>query len=104
MGDAAAVLVVAGAPENDEPPKPETVRAFYLDGSVGVMFHKGVWHGLDCFPAGTPYVDYLFLSDAETEDEIEASQEPRPGRRTELFDFAERNLAFEIVDPEGLLA
>ncbi|MGR3513840.1 MAG: ureidoglycolate lyase [Paracoccaceae bacterium] len=104
VGNAAAILVVAGDPEIDEPPRPETVRAFFLDGSVGVMFHKGVWHGLDCFPARTPHVDYLFLSDAATEDEIEASQEPYDGNRTELFDFAEQGLGFEIVDPRGLLA
>lgn len=103
VGDAAAILVVAGDPAVNAPPTPDTVRAFYLDGSVGVMFYKGVWHGLDCFPARTRYVDYLFLSDAATEDEIEAEQDPRPGSRTELFDFAAQNLSFQIVDPQGLL-
>ena len=104
IGDAAAVLVVAGTTTTDVQPKVGSVRAFYLDGSVGIMFHKGVWHGLNCFPARTPFVDYLFLSDAATEDEIEASQEPQDGIRTELFDFAEQNVTFEIRDPRRLLA
>lgn len=104
VGEAAAVLVVAGDPTRDLPPEPGSVRAFYLDGSIGIMFHKGVWHGLNCFPARTPFVDYLFLSDAATEDEIEAAQEPRSGVRTELFDFADQSLAFEVTDPKGLLA
>ncbi|MEO0386402.1 MAG: ureidoglycolate lyase, partial [Pseudomonadota bacterium] len=46
IGDAAAILVVAGGPDSDAPLAPETVRAFFLDGTVGIMFHKGIWHGL----------------------------------------------------------
>lgn len=104
IGDAAAVMVVAGDPTQDAQPETGSVRAFYLDGIAGIMFHKGVWHGLNCFPARTHFVDYLFLSDAKTEDEIEASMEPRQGVRTELFDFAEQQLTFRIIDPKGLLA
>lgn len=103
LGAAAAVLVVAGDPTQDVVPTVGSVRAFYLDGSLGIMFRKGVWHGLNCFPVRTPFVDYLFLSDAATEDEIEAAKEPRQGARTELYDFAEQNLTFDILDPKGVL-
>lgn len=102
IGDAAAILVVAGTTVRDTPPDAGSVRAFYLDGSTGIMFRKGVWHALDCFPARTEHVDYLFLSDAATEEEKEKSTAPRPGRRTDVFDFSASNLAFRITDPKGL--
>lgn len=104
IGDAAAILVVAGDPTQDALPEAGSVRAFYLDGSVGIMFRKGVWHGLDCFPARTPSVDYLFLSDAATEDEIEATAAPEQGQRTQLFDFAAQQISFQVTDPKGLIA
>ena len=103
IGNAAAILVVAGDPAQDAPPDAGPVRAFYLDGSQGIMFRKGVWHGLDCYPAHQDYVDYLFLSDAATEDEIELTPGPRQGLRTELFDFAEQNVTFHIIDPTGVM-
>ena len=103
IGNAAAVLVVAGDPARDLMPDAASVRAFYLDGETGIMFRKGTWHGLDCFPARTPYVDYLFLSDTATEDEIEADSVPHQGIRTQIFDFATQKVEFRVVDPEGLL-
>jgi len=103
IGDAAAILVVAGDPTQDADPEAASVRAFYLDGATGIMFRKGVWHGLDCYPAHRDYVDYLFLSDTATEDEIEESIAPRPGVRTDLFDFSEQNLTFQITDPKGVM-
>ena len=104
IGDAAAVLVVAGDPSQDAAPEANSVRAFLLDGQSGIMFRKGVWHGLDCFPARTKHVDYLFLSDAGTEDEIEAQAYPQSGTHTQIFDFAENGMLFQITDPKGVLA
>lgn len=104
IGDAAAILVVAGDPSRDVTPDAGSVRAFYLDGTTGIIFRKGVWHGLDCYPAHSAHVDYLFLSDTATEDEIEESIVPRQGVRTELFDFAEQNLTFRVTDPKGVMA
>ena len=103
IGRAAAILVVAGEPSSDEVPNVESVRAFLLNGSTGIMFRKGVWHGVDCFPINSEYVDYLFLSDEETENEIEASKKPRNGKRTEIYDFSSLNLSFQIIDTEGLI-
>ncbi|CAN0584150.1 unnamed protein product, partial [Ectocarpus sp. 12 AP-2014] len=102
IGAAAAILVVAGDPAIDAVPKAGSVRAFFLNGTQGIMFKKGVWHGLDCFPAKAEYVDYLFLSDALTEDEIETSVAPVAGERTELYDFAAQEMSFQVTDPLGL--
>ena len=104
IGDAAAVLVVAGDPSHDAPPAANSVRAFLLDGQTGIMFRKGIWHGLDCFPARTEHVNYLFLSDAGTEDEIEAQAYPQSGTHTQIFDFAEKGISFQVMDSKGLLA
>lgn len=101
IGSAPAVLIVAGDPNIDAPPTAASVRAFLLDGSIGIMFHPGVWHGLDCFPVNPPFVDYLFLSDSATENEIETIKDPAYGVRTQIFDF---DLEFAVADPFGLMA
>lgn len=100
IGPAPAVLVVAGDPKTQAPPTPGSVRAFLLDGSTGIMFRPGVWHGLDCFPVRPPFVDYLFLSDSATEDEIETLGDPAQGVRTQIFNFP---MEFTVTDPLGLM-
>lgn len=104
IGPAAAVLVVADEAPDRDMPDINAVRAFYLDGTHGIMFRKGIWHGLDCYPARTPYVDYLFLSDAATEDEIESLPNPASGTHTHVYDFAPHGTKFQIIDPQGLTA
>lgn len=105
IGHAPAVLVVAGGPETDDPPKADALRAFLLDGQTGIMFRPGIWHGLDCFPVSPPHVDYLFLSDSATEDEIETISDPACGVRTRIFDFRrEEETEFAVTDPNALLA
>ncbi len=100
MNGGKAVLIVAAASDSaDRPtvPEIEQVRAFILDGTKGIMFKKGTWHGLDCYPLTPPHVDFLFLSDIETEREIEGQLEPVTGSRTHVFDFAEANdVEFEV--------
>lgn len=104
IGHAPAVLVVAGTHDTDDPPKADTLRAFLLDGQTGIMFRTGIWHGLDCFPVSQPHVDYLFLSDSATEDEIEAIGDPANGIRTRIFDFlSEEDTEFVVTDPQALL-
>lgn len=98
IGDARGVLVVAGKTDGDAPPRPDAVRAFLIDGTAGVMLDPGVWHGLDCFPVGAPSADFLFLSDAATEDEIETVI---AGTRTHIVDLGP-DVVFEITDPSGL--
>ncbi len=46
-GGAPSVFAVAPATPLDDPdtiPDPESVRAFLLDGTKGIAFHRGVWH------------------------------------------------------------
>ncbi len=108
LNGAGGVLIVGGETDAADPtaaPEPEAVRAFLLDGSVGIMFRKGVWHGLDCFPLKPPYADFLFMVDEVTETEIETIGGPTSGRRTHVFDYqAARGITFQVADPEGLLS
>ena len=106
MGGVRAIMVVAGATPLDEPnsfPPPDSVRAFYLDGTQGLMLWRGTWHALDCFPITQPYADFGFISEVETEDEIELSVEPAIGERTQITNYdSSSNVSFRIVDPLGL--
>ncbi|MEM8916902.1 MAG: ureidoglycolate lyase [Pseudomonadota bacterium] len=98
-----AVLVVADD-KGDRDPEPETVRAFLLDGSAGIMFKQGTWHGLDCFPVDGPHADFLFLTDQATEAEIEAQPTPVSGQRTHIADYpSDEGPAFVIRDLDGLI-
>lgn len=105
---ATAVLVVAGdatSPGREDPPSPDTLRAFLIGGSAGILFRPGVWHGLDCYPAAPPHADFLFLSDEQTETEIESQSRPVSGIRTEVVDYRERDgIVFAVSDPGDLLA
>lgn len=102
INKAKGVLVVA---EGGDAPEADAVRAFFLDGAAGIMFFKGVWHGLDCFPLAPPFCDFLMLSDSATEDEIEALDDnPVTGVRTQIYDFdPAQGMSFRIVDPDHLL-
>lgn len=102
IGSVATVLIVGGDTDNKDVntlPTPQSVRAFYMDGTQGVMFHQGIWHGLDCYPVNSSHADFLFLSDAETEDEIESLEYGVSGQRTQVIDFAESDkFSFELAD------
>ncbi len=108
MGGARAFMVVAPpSPDNrpDEPPPPEAARAFYLDGHAGLMFWRGTWHALDCYVIGRDYADFAFISEVETEDEIETSIDAFSGARTQITDYLQtHDCRFTVVDPLGLAA
>lgn len=107
LGQQAAILAVAPAtPPGDRTsfPDPDSIRAFLLDGSVGVILHRGTWHALDCFPVRAPFVDFAFLTEAETVAELEGAPTIAAKPRTQVADFgADRDLRFRIVDPEKLV-
>lgn len=107
MGGAQAIMVVAPPTGTDRPtqaPDPNSLRAFHLDGSVGLMLWRGTWHALDCFPLRPPYADFAFITEVETEDEIETSKDPIDGKRTQLVDFqALAGTCFRVVDANGLV-
>ena len=107
MGGAQAVMVVAPPTPVGRPtkaPDPASLRAFHIDGTVGLMLWRGTWHALDCFPLKPPFADFAFITEVETEDEIETSKDPIDGKRTQLVDFqALADTRFRVVDSQGLV-
>jgi len=62
LGGGRSVFSIAPASDNDDPealPDLTKVRAFHLDGTVGVTIKPGVWHWTP-FPVGGP-ADFLIL-------------------------------------------
>jgi ureidoglycolate lyase len=65
-------VAVLGAPTSTPHPDPETVRAFYFDGSAGAMLHLGVWHE---FPfAVTASADVIVVLRKETQQNLEQKE------------------------------
>ncbi len=106
----AVVLVVAeDTPLNDchSLPEPKSLRAFLLPGNQGIMFHKGTWHCIDCFPTEQGHADFAFFTEAESEEELLVFEDGDPEniQRSDLLDYKkERGVSFRITDPNGLLA
>lgn len=106
LGGARAIMVVAPITDNADPaaiPAPGTARAFLLDGTQGLMLWRGTWHALDCFTLGREHSDFAFISEVETEDEIEMSKEAVSRERTQVANYLEAmDTRFKVVDPKGL--
>jgi len=103
MSGAQAVIVVGPRTADRRGPPPETLRAFHINGTHGLMLHRGTWHALDCFPLTVPHADFAFVTEVETENEIETSKDAIDGERTHLFDYkAAHGVEFRLVDPRGL--
>jgi ureidoglycolate hydrolase len=104
LGNVPMIMVVSAPTKADDwssIPKPEEIRAFYLDGAKGIMMWKGTWHALHRFPAHPPYVDIGLITEAETQKELELElAEGRKPRRTQTIDYEElMNINFRIIDP-----
>lgn len=63
LGGAGFIAVLGAATDNHQP-DPDTVRAFYFDGSTGVQLHLGTWHEFP-FPAQES-LDVVIIIRAET--------------------------------------
>jgi ureidoglycolate hydrolase len=90
-------LVMVVAPPGDSP-APDSLRAFLLDGTRGLLMHEGTWHTLDRYPVRPPHVDVLFLTARATQ--VELMREKEDGTKpvlTELHDFATQGIEFEVV-------
>lgn len=102
-----AMVVSAPTGLNDSSalPGPEDIRAFYLDGTQGIMLWKGTWHALHRFPLRPPCVDLGLITETETQRELESAL--RTGvkpKRTQAVDYAQlSNTSFNIVDPLQLI-
>lgn len=105
LAGAAAIFAVAPATPlgmPPVPPSPGSFRAFLLDGSCGLILHKGVWHSLTCFPVGAGTADFGLISDVATEAEFD-SGDIAAARRSQIYDYlAEQDRRFVVTDPVGL--
>jgi len=109
LGGAASVMVVAeptDAADRMVSPRPETVRAFLVDGAQGVMLWRGAWHALTRFPVPAAGGAFAMITGAATQHELE--RQNRDGTRpalTQVVDFEkEFGVGFTVADPQGLLA
>ncbi len=109
LGGVASVMVVADPTDaNDRSilPRPETVRAFLVDGAQGVMLWRGAWHALTRFPVPAAGGAFAMITGAATQHELE--RQNRDGTRpalTQVVDFGkDLGVGFAVVDPRGLLA
>lgn len=102
-----AMIVSAPAVSDDRSsiPKPDEIRAFYLDGTQGIMLWKGTWHALHRFPLHPPYVDIGLITEMETQHELEfALINGTKPKRTQTIDYQQRmNVNFNVVDPLNLI-
>lgn len=102
-----ASVTVFAAPTDPDPkaiPKPEDFRAFYIDGTKGIMMWKGTWHS-SRFPARPPAATFAFLTDAHTTAELSEMLAGKPGKLTQLVDYEkEFDTRFRLTDPQGFMA
>ena len=98
-------MVVAAPTARESVPEPGALRAFYVPGTVGLMLWRGTWHALTRFPATRGGAGFDFLTDAQTQRELERQRaDGTPPRLTQEIDYRERfGVSFKVVDPEGLL-
>lgn len=103
-------FVMVVAPRTDERdrsilPAPESLRAFLIEGSAGVLMWKGVWHSLNRFPVQPPGAGFALLTATETQSELERQlREGVPPELTQAIDYECRfGIRFEVVDPQKML-
>ena len=108
FGKIPMAMIVSEPTVFDDPssiPKPEEIRAFYLDGTQGIMLWKGTWHALHRFPLHHPHVDLGLITEMETQHELESAlvKGTKP-KRTQAIDYEQiLNLNFRVVDPLNLI-
>lgn len=71
--NASPFIAVMGAPTETNIPDPETVKAFYFDGSAGAQMHLGTWHEF-VFPAKDS-ADLMIIIRAETQANLEVIED-----------------------------
>ena len=108
FGKIPMAMVVSEPTDFDDPssiPKPKDIRAFYLDGTQGIMLWKGTWHALHRFPLHPPYVDLGLITEMETQHELQtALAKGTKTKRTQAIDYKQLlNLIFKVVDPLYLI-
>jgi len=103
LGGVPYIMVVGKGSVEQQTVGPEDDSAFYVDGDCGVLLWQHVWHSLARFPVGAPYIDLAFITDLETQNEIERhlAGGVRP-TQTEFIDFMQTHQTrFLVQDPQG---
>jgi ureidoglycolate hydrolase len=88
MSGSLSVVAVAAPTDLDDPsaiPRPDHVRAFLIDGTVGFRYHVGTWHSLDRYVLHPPGATFVIVN-----------VEPNP---TQIVDYDKR---FGVVFKVGL--
>ena len=108
LGGSPSVMVVAPpSPRKgaEGRPSPETVRAFYVEGTQGVLLWKGTWHALTRFPVRPPHADIVMITGLDTQLELEKqTSDGSVPALTEVWNFARaEGVTFKVIDPRGLI-
>lgn len=108
LGNQPSVMVVAAPTVQDgrnASPAPSAIRAFYADGSRGILLWKGTWHALTRFPARPSGAEFALITGYATQRELEREKASGiPPRLTEVIDYRERfGVSLKVVDSGGLL-
>lgn len=107
LNNDSSVTVFAAPTDPDDPtaiPNTKDFRAFYIDGTQGVMMWKGTWHS-SRFPAHPPSATFAFLTDTGTTAELTEMLAGKPEKLTQLVDYEkDRGQRFRLTDPQGLIA
>jgi ureidoglycolate lyase len=104
--DPSVTVFAAPTDPNDSSaiPTAKDFRAFYIDGTQGVMMWKGTWHS-SRFPARPPSATFAFLTDTATTAELTEMLAGEPGKLTQLVDYEkDYGQSFRLTDPQGLMA
>lgn len=89
-------IMVVAPPE--AAPVEEDIRAFEVTGDRGIILWRGTWHSLDTYPVHPPYVDMAFISEIETQLEIEVEgRRPTNTTLTQVIDFSCKDVSFRVV-------
>jgi len=96
-------VILTTTAEKSGLPNLDDAKAFLIPCDHGLVFARGIWHGLQAFPIGADSVDFAFLSEREAENELAYGQSAA-NDRSEIIDLA--NCCFSrlvVTDPRGLL-
>lgn len=100
LGGTPYIMVVGAETNRDGTIGPDDVKAFYVEGHHGVMLWRDVWHSLARFPVGAEYIDLAFITDCDTQTEIEGHLAGGPKPLKTLFvDFEKtHHMQFVVED------
>jgi ureidoglycolate hydrolase len=104
LGTPAVIFVSTGFDLEGDSFIEGAIRAFLIAPNQGLIFNRGTWHSMDCFPFSEPWADFAFFSEREAEAEL-ADLELQQCVRTDIINLEQRfQLRLIVSDPQGLRA